>query len=74
MRLGSGDGEIIATNRVKICPGVQSFAKCASYFAARRFRSEGVRGLRVTGNAIEWTTILTGGAPTHQEQCALSQH
>jgi hypothetical protein len=24
-----------------------------------------VRELRVTGNAVEWTAILTGGSPTH---------
>lgn len=24
-----------------------------------------VRELRVTGNAVKWTAILTGGSPTH---------
>jgi hypothetical protein len=31
----------------------------------------GVRGLRCTGNAIERTAILAGGAPTHFENTAL---
>jgi hypothetical protein len=32
-----------------------------------------VRGLRVTGNAVERTAILAGGSPTHLgAQCALS--
>ena len=51
------------------------YSKC---FATRRAVSSkdrsdasSVRELRVTGNAVEWTAILTGGSPTHRWNDAL---
>ena len=71
--LRAGGGEIIAARRVSSCAGVQSLATvCLANFRLAASDAPVCVSSASTGNAIKATAILTGGSPTHSEQCAHS--